>query len=126
MNTQTLEQQQDGILKELAAIRAMKKGTVTRQTMRIARRGKGRGVCGPYPVLTWKEGGRTRSMRLRTSQDVEWAEQAIGAYRRFAALCREYEHLGERRALSQRPAVQSASCEAQKKGRKSPRSGRGR
>ena len=126
MDTQTLEQRQDQILKELVAIRAMTRGTVTHQTMRVGRRGKDQRVRGPYPVLTWKEGGRTRSMRLRTPQEVAWAERAIGDYRRFAALCREYEELGELRALSQRPAVQSAPHEAQKRGFKSPRSRRER
>ena len=124
MDTQTLERRQHEILSELSTLRAMKKGTVTHQRMRIRRRPKGEAVCGPYPVLTWKEAGQTHSLRLKAPDEVAWAEQAIGNYRRFAALCREYEHLGELRALGQRPGVQSASDEAQKKGRKSRRSSR--
>jgi hypothetical protein len=124
MDAQTLERGQEEILSELSEIRAMKRGTVTHQRMRIRGRPKGEAVCGPYPVLTWKEAGQTRSLRLRVPDEVAWAEQAIGNYRRFAVLCREYEHLGELRALGQRPGVESASDQARKKGRKSRRSSR--
>lgn len=124
MDSHALDQRQSEILSELREIRAMKKGSVTKQRLRIRRRAKGDAVCGPYPLMTWKEAGQTRSLRLTAPGDLAWAEHAIGNYRRFTALCREYEQLAELRALRQRPTAQSASPEAQKKGRKSRRSSR--
>jgi hypothetical protein len=122
METQVLGQRQDQIVRELMAIRAMKKGTVTHQ--RARRRPKVETLCGPYPLLTWKEAGRTKSLRLTTPEDLVWAGQAVENYHRFVTLCREYERLAEHLALGQRPGTHSASEEALKKGRKSRRSKR--
>ena len=122
MNIRALAQRQQCILLEIAAIHAMKKGSVTHQRTVVKQTGKKTpDHNGPYPVLTWKEDGKTRSMRLKSDEEIRWAEQAIGNYRRFASLCREYEELGEQAALAQRQTPQTASVEAEKKGLNSRR-----
>ncbi|MBI2425110.1 MAG: hypothetical protein HYV27_19955 [Candidatus Hydrogenedentes bacterium] len=118
MNTTALNQRQSGILRELTGIRFMKKGSVTFQCFKPKDSDGASAVRGPYPVLTWKEQGRTKSMRLRSSEDVAWAQEAIENYRRFTALCREFEELAERLALHQRDAGTAAAAEAGKKGLK--------
>lgn len=127
MDANTLERRQNDILRELHSIRCMKKGSIVHQQWPAERSGKRPGtVYGPYPLLTWKEQGRTKSVRLKTPREVAWAEAAIENYRRFAELCREYEALAEQAALGQRTAQDSASNEAEKKGIKSRRKPRGR
>jgi len=122
MNSKTLNPRQNQILVELSQIPMMKKGSITQQCMKIQHPSKGETVRGPYPLLTWKEAGQTRSLRLKTKEELAWAEQAISNYKRFAALCQEYEHLAELRAFDERQMPGSASLKAQKKTRKSPRS----
>jgi hypothetical protein len=119
MNPDALTNRQDAILKELQTIRFMKKGSLSHQRW-TASKGGARTVYGPYPILTWKEQGRTKSLRLTTEEEVAWAQAAIGNYRRFVALCGEYEALAEQRALGQRTA-RTTSQEAEKKGLKSRR-----
>jgi len=122
MDMSAIEQRQRDIMREMEQIRVMKKGSVTFQ--RYPARGRGQDAGrerGPYPVLTWKEQGCTKSMRLKSAAQVAWAEKAVENHRRFTELRCEYERLGEERALHGREEMASASQEAQKKGLKSPR-----
>lgn len=116
MDMAAIEQRQRDIMREMEQIQVMKKGSVTFQRYRD--RGQGSGL---YPVLTWKEQGRTKSMRLKTPAEVAWAEKAVANYKRFTELRCAYERLAEERALQGRDEMASASQEAQKKGLKSPR-----
>ena len=119
MDIPTLMRRQDEILRQIAAIRGMKKGSVTFQRFGAA---KAATAAVSYPVLTWKEQGRTKGMRLKTEQEVAWAQEAVAQHKRYAALCREYEELAEQLALLQRDADTTAHAEAVKKGLKSQRS----
>jgi hypothetical protein len=99
MNEQTMLERQESLLRELSQIHFMQKGTISHQ--RVPRSAKGtatKAMRGPYPILTWKQQGKTRSLRLRNEGEVAWAEQAVENHRRFVALCREYEELGEQLA----------------------------
>jgi len=117
MEMSAIEQRQRDIMREMEQIQVMKKGSVTFQRYRD--RGQGSGL---YPVLTWKEQGRTKSMRLKTPAEVAWAENAVANYKRFTELRCAYERLAEERALHGRDEMAAgASREAQKKGLKSPR-----
>ena len=100
MQPDLLKRQQEQIINELKSIHFMKKGSLTYQ--RVPARVCGvdtEAVYGPYPLLTWKENGQTKSMRLNSTEKVAWAEIAIANRRRFVKLCREYEKLAEERAL---------------------------
>lgn len=119
MNFAMLTQRQDDILKEIAAIRCMKKGSVTMQRFRQPADATDT-ASAVYPVLTWKEQGRSKGLRLKSEQEVAWAQAAVEQYKRYTALCREYEELGEQLALLQREA-DSVQSEALKKGLKSRR-----
>lgn len=117
MDVASITERQNGIIQELGRIRIMKKGSVTFQ--RFAGGSDEGGARKSYPVFTWKEEGRTKSVRLKTPEEVAWAQDAVENYRRFMALCREYEHLAERLALNQRDQKTAATNEAEKKGLKS-------
>ena len=115
MDVNAIQQRQQ----EIRTIGFMKKGSITRQRMPAAQGGAGvEAGRGPYPLLTWKEKGRTKSMRLTTPEAVAWAEAAVANHRRFAQLVREYEELGERLALAQQHTQAVAT---EKKTPKSPR-----
>lgn len=110
MDVYALRKRQQELLAEIAGISAMKRGTITSQQVE---RAGGRVVV--HPLLSWKEAGKTRSVRLRSREDLAWAEQAVANRQRFVQLVEEYADVGEQLALAQRE--QSASKEAQKKGR---------
>jgi len=105
MDPQAMVTRQEAIVREMTELRFMQKGTISRQRMPSSRGGVLTGAMrGPYPVLTWKENGKTRSLRLKNEDEVAWAEQAVDNQRRFAALCREYQELGEQLAQQLRVA----------------------
>lgn len=121
MNVQAMLERQESLLRELTKIRFMQKGTISHQ--RVARTGKGaptKAMRGPYPILTWKQQGKTRSLRLKNADEVAWAEQAVDNHRRFVTLCREYEELGEQLARELRLSPNDANIDDKlKKGLKS-------
>lgn len=121
MDIQAIMDRQQAIAVEVSEIRFMQKGSISLQRMPSAQGGtQAEAMRGPYPILTWKEAGRTRSLRLKSKDEVAWAEQAVANHRRFAALCKEYQELGERIAHELRRTPQdAASEEAVKKGLKS-------
>ncbi len=90
MDMAEIDRGQRDIMREMGRIRVMKKGCVTHQR---------------YPVLTWKERGRTKSMRLKTPAEVAWAENAVANYKRFTELRCAYERLAEQRALLERDEI---------------------
>jgi hypothetical protein len=110
-----IEQRREAVLREMGAIRSMRRGTVSEQFLRVPHKGQAQaGRCGPYFVLSRSEGGKTVSRRLTDPQQVAQARADVAAYQRFAALCREYERLTEQLG----PLEQS---EAQGPGKKRPR-----
>lgn len=120
MDMKAMMEQQQAIMQEMASVRFMQRGSISQQRVPSRRGGKETGrMRGPYPVLTWKEGGKTRSLRLKTPEEVIWAETAVANHRRFAALCLEYQTLGEQIAHELRAAPEAAALEAVKKGLKS-------
>jgi hypothetical protein len=91
-----IEQRREALLRELGAIRSMRRGTVNEQFLSVPHKGRAEaGRCGPYYVLSRSEGGKTVSRRLTSPQQVEQARADVAAYQRFLALCREYERLTE-------------------------------
>lgn len=128
MNVQTMLERQESLVRELTTIRFMQKGTISHQ--RVARTGKGaptKAMRGPYPILTWKQRGKTRSLRLKNEDEVAWAERAVGNHRRFVALCREYEELGEQLAHELRLSPNDSDMDNKlKKGLKSQSSKAGK
>lgn len=120
MKSAAIAERQRDIMHEIAQINVMKKGSVTFQRLGAQDAGgeSGRGL---YPLLTWKEQGRTKSMRLKTREEVAWAQDAVENYKRFTALCREYENLAEQLALLERGRHAAATSEAEKKSSKSPK-----
>jgi len=92
---QELERRRNEVMKQMLAIRSMRRGTVNEQYLKVRHKGQSEpGRCGPYYVLSRKQAGRTISQRLPAAQ-VEQARNDVAAYRRFVALCQEFERLTE-------------------------------
>jgi hypothetical protein len=103
---QQIEQRREALLREMAGIRSMQRGTISEQYLRVPHKGQAQaGRCGPYHVLARWERGKTVSRRLSTPQQVAQAKADVAAYRRFEALCQEFGRLTEQLGqLEQREA----------------------
>ena len=114
-----LETRRNAILDEMGSIRGMRRGTITQQFLKVPQKGKKEPARrGPYYVFSRSEGGKTVSQRLRSVEDLQQARQDVAQYKRFVALCREFERLTEQLGqLEQQPQEPP-----EKKRRKSPSS----
>lgn len=89
-----VEKRRKDILKEMLSIRSMHRGTINEQFFEAKiKDGKETVLRGPYYVLSRNREGRTESKRLKKGPELEQANKDIAAYKRFDALCREYEEL---------------------------------
>ena len=92
-----LQTRRDTVLKQIAALEPMRKGSLTAQFV-PARRKDGTAVRrGPYPLYTCKKNGRTVSRRLSASQADTYRHQ-IAQFRSFQALVTEFVEASERLA----------------------------
>jgi hypothetical protein len=111
-----IEQRREAVLREMAAIRSMRRGTINEQYLRVPHKGQPQaGRCGPYHVLSRSEGGKTVSQRLTSGQQLAQAKADVAAHRRFVELCREFEHLTEQLGQQERRA--GGLCQEKKRPR---------
>ncbi len=94
---QEVEARRSAILEEMRSIRSMRRGTINEQHFKVRLKGtKGTFFQGPYYVLSRREGEKTVSQRLRAGSEVEQARRDVAEYKRFVALCHEFEQLTAR------------------------------
>lgn len=106
----------EAITKEMLAIRSMRKGTINEQYLKVAHVGEKEPTrCGPYYVLSRREGDKTISERLTAGEELEKARHDVAEYKKFLALCKEFEELTAKLTEIERGSV----AEAEKKTRKS-------
>ncbi len=121
---QELESRRKEVLRELAAIRSLRKGNLNEQWFPVVRNAKKtKKLRGPYFVWSYKVGKKTVSERLKDEPGIALARQDAASYRRFRELCGELEKLIAE--LGEAERQETASEEAVKKGLKS-RSSRAR
>ena len=93
---QRIEVQRLAILDSLKAIRSMRRGAISEQYFPVLRQGQQRAERrGPYYVLSRHQGSKTISQRLTSPEALQQARNDIEAFKRFQALCREFERLTE-------------------------------
>jgi hypothetical protein len=95
---QALEEKREQILDEMRKIRAMRKGTVSMQWLKVPQKERTPVLRGPYCLYTYKEKGKTVGRRLTAEEAARFGEE-VDAYHRFQALCAQYaeatQQLGE-------------------------------
>ena len=112
---QEWEARRNQVLRELAAIRSLRKGSLNEQWFPIVRDGKRtKEFRGPYFVWTCKAGKKTVSERLNDAQAIARARQDAANYRRFRELCVELERLTAHLGQAERKP-DTASSEAVKR-----------
>jgi hypothetical protein len=119
MNTiKVIEARRDAIVKQMCAIRSLRRGTISQQFLKSTRGGGEEPVrLGPYFVLSRREGKKTVSQRLQAGAELEQARKDVEEHKRFIALCKEFEELTERLGQHER---EQTHVEREKKLRSSP------
>ena len=93
-----LESRRQQVLKELAELGGMRRGSITEQFVESIGRDGVKKRRGPYYVHTYKEKGKTVSRRLTDPQQVTLRQKQIDAFRRFQELTAELLRIGEQAA----------------------------
>jgi hypothetical protein len=115
--TREIQLQQNALLEQMRALRAMRRGTLSQQEYAERRaRKQGAGASGPYFVWQGFRSGKHFSKRV-SAQEAERVEHEIETRRQFERLCEEYVRLGEE--LATREGARTKQDESLKKGLKS-------
>ena len=115
---QELEAQRDALLAEMKSIRSMKRGTINEQYLGVRHVALRQPVRrGPYFVLSRYDASRkkTISRRLTTPEELDQTRSDVAAYKRYVALCDDFERVTERLGEVQHA---SAAVAAEKKRRR--------
>jgi len=124
-----LEAQRDGILREIARLGDMRKGSIT-EAFRAC--GKPNCAChrrdhpghGPYYAFTTKVAGRTRTVQLRAGSKLDKFQREVDVYKEFRALSDKLIAVNEAICAARpEPGESSARSEGKKT---SSRSSKGR
>jgi hypothetical protein len=94
-NYSNLEQQRQGLLRQLADLRELRRGSLTEQFLTVKHADGSRVKRGPYPLLTRKEANKTVSVRLTDPSLVPLYRQQIQAMRHFESAVDQLVRLGE-------------------------------
>jgi hypothetical protein len=90
-----LEQQRQGLLRQLSDLREVRRGSLTEQFLTVKHADGSRVKRGPYPLLTRKEANKTVSVRLTDPSLVPLYRQQIQAMRQFENVIDQLVRLGE-------------------------------
>src|SRR4051794_23403240 len=94
-NYSNLEQQRQALLRQLADLRELRRGSLTEQFLTVKHADGSRVKRGPYPLLTRKQASKTISVRLTDPALVPRYRQQIQAMRQFEGVVDQLVRLGE-------------------------------
>jgi hypothetical protein len=94
-SVQQIQQQRQQILEEMAQLAQIRRGSLTEQLVETVGSDGRRHQRGPYPLYTFKDGGRTISRRVTDPTQMALYRQQIQQGRRFQELSAQLLHLGE-------------------------------
>ena len=122
----SLEQQRQSLLRQLADLRELRRGSLTEQFLTVKHADGSQVKRGPYPLLTRKEANKTVSVRLTDPSVVPLYRRQLQAMRQFEAvidqLVRLCEQLGD---LAVAEVVQKKTPGGTGAKRRGPSSGHG-
>ena len=90
-----LEQQRQGLLRQLADLRELRRGSLTEQFLTVKHADGSTVKRGPYPLLTRKEAQKTLSVRLTDPALVPIYRQQIQTMRQFERVVDQLVRVGE-------------------------------
>jgi hypothetical protein len=90
-----LEQQRQGLLRQLADLRELRRGSLTEQFLTVKHADGSSVKRGPYPLLTRKKANKTVSIRLTDPALVPLYRQQVQAMRQFESVVDQLVRLGE-------------------------------
>jgi len=94
-NYSNLEQQRQGLLRQLADLRELRRGSLTEQFLTVKHADGSKVKRGPYPLLTRKAANKTVSVRLTDPALVPLYRRQIQALREFETVMNQLVRLGE-------------------------------
>ena len=90
-----LEQQRQGLLRQLADLRELRRGSLTEQFLTVKHADGSKVKRGPYPLLTRKEAQKTVSVRLTDPALVPLYRRQIQTMREFERVVDQLVRVGE-------------------------------
>ena len=90
-----LEQQRQGLLRQLAELRELRRGSLTEQFLTVKHADGSKVRRGPYPLLTRKEAQKTISVRLSDPALVPLYRRQLQAMRQFETVVDQLVRVGE-------------------------------
>jgi hypothetical protein len=91
-----LRQTRSELLLHIGALEEMRRGSVTRQFLKVRRQDSSEPVfSGPYPLFTFKKDGKTVSRRLRDPEEILRLEQQVENFHAFRRLCSRLVEVSE-------------------------------
>ena len=94
-NYSNLEQQRQGLLRQLADLRELRRGSLTEQFLTVKHADGSLVKRGPYPLLTRKEANKTVSVRLTDPSVIPLYRRQLQAMRQFEGVIEQLVRLGE-------------------------------
>ena len=92
-----IQQARQEILSHIGLIEEMRRGSVTRQFLKIKLKGqKEPALAGPYALFTCKKNGRTVGRRLRDVEEIRRLEHQVQNFHTFQNLCRRLVEISEK------------------------------
>ena len=92
-----IQQARQEILSHIGLIEEMRRGSVTRQFLKIKLKGqKEPALAGPYALFTCKKNGRTVGRRLRDVEEIHRLEHQVQNFHTFQNLCRRLVEISEK------------------------------
>jgi hypothetical protein len=90
-----LEQQRQALLRQLAELRELRRGSLTEQFLTVRHADGSKVKRGPYPLLTRKQANQTVSVRLTDPTVVPLYRRQIQALREFETVVDQLVRVGE-------------------------------
>ena len=91
-----LRQRRQELLARIGLIEEMRRGSVTRQFLKVRLKSQAEPVLsGPYALFTRKSGGRTVGRRLQDPEEIRRLEQEVENHHAFQGLCRQLVEIPE-------------------------------
>jgi hypothetical protein len=122
----SLEQQRQGLLRQLSDLRALRRGSLTEQFLTVKHADGSKVRRGPYPLLTRKEAQKTVSLRIHDPALVPFYRRQIQAMRQFESVVDQLARVGEQLGdLAVAEVVQKKTHGGTEAKRRGPSSGHG-